>query len=100
MHQPLVELNMRGLSPPSHRHCEERAARRSNLRSTLAGASDARLLRFARNDGVRSVRELRHRSALKRSAGGAISVTRSRTSVLFGSGATVISRGSSRAVQA
>ena len=36
----------------------------------------------------------------KRSAGGAISVTRSRTSFLFGSGATVISRGSSRAVQA
>ena len=39
-------------------------------------------------------------SPANRSAGGAISVTRSRTSFLFGSGATVISRGSSRAVQA
>src|SRR5258708_1805244 len=28
-------------------HCEERAARRSNLRHTRAGASDARLLRGA-----------------------------------------------------
>src|SRR6185503_16254980 len=36
----------------------------------------------------------------KRSAGGAISVTRSRTSGLLESGATRISRGSSRAVQA
>ena len=35
-----------------------------------------------------------------RSAGGAISVTRSRTSLLFDSGASVIVRGSSRAVQA
>ena len=34
------------------------------------------------------------------SAGGAISVTRSRTRILFDSGATAISRGSSRAVQA
>src|SRR5262249_48630760 len=34
------------------------------------------------------------------SAGGAISVTRSRTSVLFDKGVSVISRGSSRAVQA
>src|SRR5262245_43463088 len=37
---------------------------------------------------------------LNRSAGGAISVTRSRMSFLFGSGVSVISRGSSRAVQA
>ena len=35
-----------------------------------------------------------------RSVGGAISVTRSRTSALLDSGASVISRGSSRAVQA
>src|SRR5262249_32258563 len=38
--------------------------------------------------------------AENRSAGGAISVTRSRTSRLLESGASVISRGSSRAVQA
>ncbi len=37
---------------------------------------------------------------MKRSAGGAISVTRSRTSFLFESGASVISRGCRRAVQA
>jgi hypothetical protein len=37
---------------------------------------------------------------LNRSAGGAISVTRSRTSALFESGLTVISRGSRRSVQA
>ena len=37
---------------------------------------------------------------LNRSDGGAISVTRSRTSFLLGSGVSVIWRGSSRAVQA
>jgi hypothetical protein len=44
------------------------------------------------------------RSALphlpNRSLGGAISVTRSRMSFLFGSGVSVMARGSSRAVQA
>ncbi len=38
--------------------------------------------------------------ALNRSAGGAISVTRSRTTALFESGVTVISRASRRSVQA
>jgi hypothetical protein len=37
---------------------------------------------------------------ISRSPGGAISVTRSRTRVLFGSGFTVMSRASSRVVQA
>src|SRR5437868_4818738 len=32
-------------------HCEERVARRSNLHHACGQASEARLLRFARNDG-------------------------------------------------
>jgi hypothetical protein len=62
----------------------------------------ARNLNFA--TGVTSAGGGIKRSALpylpNRSLGGAISVTRSRMSFLFGSGVSVIVRGSSRAVQA
>ena len=47
-----------------------------------------------------TVEEIRRALHESRSAGGAISVTRSRSSGLLESGARVISRGSSRAVQA
>jgi hypothetical protein len=61
-----------------------------------------RNLNFA--TGVTGAEGSSERSALpylpNRSLGGAISVTRSRMSFLFGSGVSVISRGSSRAVQA